>query len=350
MSRQAQQADHKPTSGAQKAQAGAQKADNGAAGGQQGAGQRRAGPQQRLGSGGGPQTPGFVPPMVSYGNAGPEVRMLQLLLEKNGLRAGPVDGQFGPQTQRAVIQFQQKKGLDVDGIVGPNTWAALREQGDVSMVSAGYSSDQQQADTKKAKPGSADHGAGHGAGGGNKKSASNQEPKKEKTANVGGAKAGKKGAGSGGKNDLTKEALLRQKILRVAGSQLGITEQGENKGGAMKYQKHFGRGPEPWCADFVSWVYSMAGKPTNNPYCPTFVTQLKKQGKWKGMKDPEPGDLVFFDWQGDGAADHVGIVKYVNGDGSITTIEGNSSNPKNGQEGVWQKNRTKGTILGYGSV
>lgn len=38
----------------------------------------------------------------------------------------------------------------------------------------------------------------------------------------------------------------------------------------------------------------------------------------------QPGDMIIFDWQGDGNPDHVGIVESVNGN-SITTIEGNSS-------------------------
>lgn len=43
-----------------------------------------------------------------------------------GLGAAGVDGQFGDDTLSAVKQFQGAKGLDVDGEVGPNTWATLR--------------------------------------------------------------------------------------------------------------------------------------------------------------------------------------------------------------------------------
>jgi len=43
------------------------------------------------------------------------------------------------------------------------------------------------------------------------------------------------------------------------------------------------------------------------------------------MTDPQVGDIVFYDWGGDGVSDHVGIVEKVNSDGSIVAIEGNTS-------------------------
>jgi peptidoglycan hydrolase-like protein with peptidoglycan-binding domain len=49
----------------------------------------------------------------------PDVRVLQ---QRLGITA---DGQFGEGTQKAVINFQQRRGLGVDGVVGPETWAAL---------------------------------------------------------------------------------------------------------------------------------------------------------------------------------------------------------------------------------
>jgi hypothetical protein len=65
-------------------------------------------------------------PVLSVGDRGPEVRKLQEKL--NELGAGlVVDGNFGPFTQAAVMSFQAKHGLEVDGIVGPRTWAVLEE-------------------------------------------------------------------------------------------------------------------------------------------------------------------------------------------------------------------------------
>jgi len=63
---------------------------------------------------------------VGYGSAGPEVAEAQCLLRRAGFSPGGIDGMFGPLTQGAVKAFQRHTGLDVDGMVGPHTWKALR--------------------------------------------------------------------------------------------------------------------------------------------------------------------------------------------------------------------------------
>lgn len=73
------------------------------------------------------------------GSSGQEVRTIQEKLVRWGYFDGPADGIYGPNTQQAVRRFQQKNGLQVDGIAGPQTLAAL------GMSSAGGSGGSTQA-------------------------------------------------------------------------------------------------------------------------------------------------------------------------------------------------------------
>lgn len=52
---------------------------------------------------------------------------MQAFLDALGLEVGAVDGVYGPVTARAVRAFQDARGLSVDGILGPRTWAAIGE-------------------------------------------------------------------------------------------------------------------------------------------------------------------------------------------------------------------------------
>ncbi len=60
---------------------------------------------------------------------GPVVEKIQVRLKELGYYGGPVDGDFGVGTEKAVKSFQKAKGLAVDGNVGPQTWKALFPQG-----------------------------------------------------------------------------------------------------------------------------------------------------------------------------------------------------------------------------
>jgi g-D-glutamyl-meso-diaminopimelate peptidase len=62
---------------------------------------------------------------LSLGSTGPNVKLVQSLLNKIGYSAGAVDGSFGAGTQQAVIRFQRDYGLTPDGVIGPATWAVL---------------------------------------------------------------------------------------------------------------------------------------------------------------------------------------------------------------------------------
>jgi peptidoglycan hydrolase-like protein with peptidoglycan-binding domain len=66
-----------------------------------------------------------LPPIVKKGSKGEAVKGLQNALNVRGTVAVAVDGVFGSGTENAVREFQGANGLDVDGIVGPDTWGAL---------------------------------------------------------------------------------------------------------------------------------------------------------------------------------------------------------------------------------
>jgi zinc D-Ala-D-Ala carboxypeptidase len=64
---------------------------------------------------------------ISNGAQGEAVTAAQELLASSATDLA-ADGIFGPETEKAVREFQEKAGLDVDGIVGPHTWQALVTQ------------------------------------------------------------------------------------------------------------------------------------------------------------------------------------------------------------------------------
>ena len=64
-------------------------------------------------------------PPLHNGSQGEKVRMLQEKLKALGYYEAEVDGQFGPGTREAVVAFQQKNGLDADGMAGEETQKVL---------------------------------------------------------------------------------------------------------------------------------------------------------------------------------------------------------------------------------
>ena len=65
--------------------------------------------------------------VLEKGDRGNDVRVLQKLLTWKGWNPGPVDGAFGRKTKRAVKKFQRKRGIGVDGTVGPQTIGEIAE-------------------------------------------------------------------------------------------------------------------------------------------------------------------------------------------------------------------------------
>ena len=112
-----------------------------------------------------------------------------------------------------------------------------------------------------------------------------------------------------------------QELMELAKQQVG------NVGGYPYWSWYGFNSRVEWCACFVSWCYNQAGKSE-----PRFagcewqgVPWFQSHGQWgaRGYENIAPGDAIFFDWDLDGSADHVGIV--VGTDGSrVYTVEGNS--------------------------
>ena len=112
-------------------------------------------------------------------------------------------------------------------------------------------------------------------------------------------------------------------MVAVAQSQIG------NVGGAP-YWSWWGLNYRvEWCAIFVSWCadqcgYLDAGVLPKMEGVRPYVDWFIERGQWQDRDyEPSPGDIIFFDWEGDGMADHVGIVEKVE-NGLIYTVEGNS--------------------------
>jgi hypothetical protein len=155
-----------------------------------------------------------------------------------------------------------------------------------------------------------------------------------------------------------------QTVLQVAESQIGVKENAA--GGGTPYHSWYMSSPRagetlardgggqpalyanaPWCAMFVSWVGEKAGARASvgwDAYTVTYAGWFKANNHWG--TDAKPGSVVFFDWNGAkdiSGIDHVGLVKKDNGDGTITTIEGNTGNGK-----VEERVRPTSQVVGYG--
>ena len=134
-----------------------------------------------------------------------------------------------------------------------------------------------------------------------------------------------------------------QAIVEVALTQIG------NEGGQPYWSWYGFDSRVEWCACFVSWCADQCGY-IDSGLIPKFAgcidgaNWFKSNSRWNDRNyEPKAGDIIFFDWEGDGTTDHVGIVEKCE-NGTVYTVEGNSG------DACRQRQYTVGSrnIYGYG--
>ena len=120
-------------------------------------------------------------------------------------------------------------------------------------------------------------------------------------------------------------------ILALARKEIGTVEYPPNSNN-VKYNTAYYRGAVSgpryaWCATFIWWLFQEAGCPElyydgdKCAYVPTLVTWAKRRGLL--VKEPKAGDLICFDFNGNGQADHIGLCTGANNK-LVHTIDGNT--------------------------
>lgn len=139
---------------------------------------------------------------------------------------------------------------------------------------------------------------------------------------------------------------LREKAFAEALTHVGVKESPPGSNMQM-FGAWYGWNGVSWCAEFVSYCYAAAGskqivKRNRWAYCP-FIVNAARAGQF-GLtvtRDPKRGDIVLYDWAGDGISDHVGLFdEWVAKGTSFRSVEGNTS-PSDASNG--------GAVVHYGT-
>jgi hypothetical protein len=219
---------------------------------------------------------------LHQGIDGDDVKALQRVLNAKGFNSGDVDGEFGRNTEVAVMAFQKQVGITADGDVGPETWMKLGGKSEIKQLSSDI---------------------------------------RTKLADFAEKEAAKKLKWNGA--DSSAEMYL--KPFREPMVKLKQIPQ------------------EPifynWCAAFVTYCcrqveIEIPDVPEEDFWATMALVESwkhwsKKKGYWypKGVITPQNGDIVVFDWQRNNSQlDHIGIVRsFTIGSSFIQTSEGNHS-------------------------
>lgn len=146
----------------------------------------------------------------------------------------------------------------------------------------------------------------------------------------------------------------REKVIEIAHSQLGVSESPANSN-KNPFGKWYGMDGQPWCAMFVSWVFDKAGSPLGKVndekgfrHCQSAYLIWKSRNEL--TQNPEKGDIVLFDWSGNGTSNHTGIFeKWLDqSKKSFMCYEGNTSSSDNRDGGsVMHRKRTVNNVLAF---
>jgi cell wall-associated NlpC family hydrolase len=144
-------------------------------------------------------------------------------------------------------------------------------------------------------------------------------------------------------------------LIEIAKAEINTCETPVNK---TKYGKWYGLNGQPWCAIFVSWCFAQVGlsksvaaqTPKGFASCDAGMKWFVKKNKIVPVGQAKPGDIVFFQFDEDALADHVGIVV---GNNPITKnlvcIEGNTSSGGAGSQsngdGVYKRKRSYSLVM-----
>ena len=157
-------------------------------------------------------------------------------------------------------------------------------------------------------------------------------------------------------NQLTRRRPLRLKAYSEAAHLIGVMEHGGNNAGSQVEKIIRGGGGQasahpPWCGYFCAYVYKRAGSKAIRDWRVGAVRLwLGIGGIRKVQARPRKGHLVRFTF------DHIGMFVKDNGDGTITSIEGNTgasgavSDSTTGGDGVYRKVRSKSLVQDYLAV
>lgn len=145
-----------------------------------------------------------------------------------------------------------------------------------------------------------------------------------------------------------------QDILKIAQAEIGTKESPANSNNVKYNTWYYGKAVSgssyPWCAVFVSWIFNQLDSSLikKSASCMDIGNWFKSNNQWK-TSNPQAGDVVFFKYSTNSRwTNHIGIVESVNSDGSIITIEGNTSVSSNDNGGSVMRRTRTGNIVGYG--